>query len=109
MPGKPPPHPPSKTNVTRKSKIKTNGILGAMETIIKFKRNKENTFVGKIQKGNGSFKTIILSSKEAIDTLTEAFDNNTPVSFKVIQTNKTTVVKSYRITEEAARQFLELV
>ena len=64
--------------------------------------------MAKVEKQDGSFKTIVLSTKEAIQSVLKAIERNRPVKFKVIQLNKSIVIKSYRITEEAAKQFMDL-
>jgi len=110
MSGKPPTHPKS-VNKTRKNKlIQDTGIFGSIDVIVKFKRD-PNTYniIGKVTKLDGTVKTIVLSTNEAIETTLKAIENNRPVKFKVIQANKSMVIKSYRITEEAAKQFLKLI
>jgi len=110
MSGKPPPHPKS-VNKTKKNKLNLSaGIFGSIDTIVKFKRD-PNTYniIGKVTKSDGAVKTIVLSSEEAIETTLKAIENNRPIKFKVIQANKSMIIKSYRITEEAAKQFLKLL
>ena len=85
----------------------TSGIFNATDTIVKFKKS-ATTIIEKVEKQDGTFKTIVLSTNEAIQTTLKAIEKNRPVKFKVIQTNKSMVIKSFRITEEAAKQFLDL-
>ena len=105
MSGKPPTHP--KINTRKKKTNLTSGIFNATDTIVKFKKS-ATTIIGKVEKQDGTFKTIVLSTNEAIQTTLKAIEKNRPVKFKVIQTNKSMVIKSFRITEEAAKQFLDL-
>jgi len=105
MSGKPPTHP--KLNTRKNKKNLSSGIFNATDTIVKFKRNAD-TIMAKVEKQDGSFKTIVLSTKEAIQSVLKAIERNRPVKFKVIQLNKSIVIKSYRITEEAAKQFMDL-